>query len=94
MADAHKSVAKAAAQTERLQVRQVVGGDMFARFRLACFVAVIPYGFTESCFNRLSPIWFLLLITIIDGVSMRVRGKNKQATVESNTSEGAFVRQF
>ncbi|MBV9644690.1 MAG: O-antigen ligase family protein [Verrucomicrobia bacterium] len=46
--------------------REAMTGEPFATFRLACFLAILPYGFTESIFNRLTLVWFLFLLVITD----------------------------
>jgi exopolysaccharide production protein ExoQ len=46
--------------------REAVTGEPFAAFRLACFLAILPYGLTESIFNRLTLVWFLFLLVIVE----------------------------
>jgi len=51
--------------------RHAMTGEPFGAFRLTCFLASIPYGMTEAIYNGLSPIWFLLLLIIVEPLSLR-----------------------
>jgi exopolysaccharide production protein ExoQ len=45
--------------------RQVTEGASYGALQLAFWISIVIYNLTESTFNRLSPVWFaLLLITI------------------------------
>ena len=46
--------------------REVVAGASFGAFRLAIFVAALFYAMSEAIFNRLTLMWFILLLTLID----------------------------
>src|SRR6266571_2176044 len=46
--------------------QEAAAGEPFAAFRLAFLIAVVFYSATEAVFNRLSLIWFLLLLAIIE----------------------------
>ena len=46
--------------------REVVAGAPFGAFRLAIFVAALFYAMSEAIFNRLTLMWFILLLTLID----------------------------
>jgi O-antigen ligase len=45
---------------------QAMQGKRFAAFRVACFLAVLPYGVTEAIFNRMNPVWFLFLLATVE----------------------------
>jgi len=51
--------------------RHAITGETFGAFRLTCLLASLLYGMTEAIFNGLSPLWFLLLLIIIEPVSVR-----------------------
>jgi exopolysaccharide production protein ExoQ len=42
-----------------------MSSDPFGGFRLACFTVIAVYAVTEAVFNRLNPIWFLLLLVML-----------------------------
>ncbi len=46
--------------------REVVAGAPFGAFRLAIFVAALFYAMSEAIFNRLTLMWFILLLTLIE----------------------------
>jgi O-antigen ligase len=41
-------------------------GKPFAAFRVACFLAVLPYGISEAIFNRMTLVWFLFLLVMVE----------------------------
>jgi exopolysaccharide production protein ExoQ len=45
--------------------RKVVAGAEFGDLRLALFIVALAYNLTESAFNRLNLIWFVLLMVIM-----------------------------
>src|SRR5678815_2036000 len=51
--------------------RHAMTGEPFGAFRLTCLLVSILYGTTEAIFNGLSPLWFLLLLIIIEPGSFR-----------------------
>jgi exopolysaccharide production protein ExoQ len=67
---------------------EAIKGDPFAAFRLAGLLAVIPYGMTEAIFNRLSLIWFLFLLVVIEYPRRFRRG----ATLKSDTYRASSDR--
>jgi exopolysaccharide production protein ExoQ len=46
--------------------RQVLEGTPFGALRLVLFIACILYNITESIFDRLSIIWFIMLLVMIE----------------------------
>jgi O-antigen ligase len=46
--------------------REVLAGSDVGAMRLACLVATILYNVTESTFDRLSPVWLIMLLVILD----------------------------
>ena len=60
---------------------EAIKGEPFAAFRMACLLAVIPYGMTEAVFNRLSLIWFIFLLVVTEYPQRFRRG----ATLKSGT---------
>jgi exopolysaccharide production protein ExoQ len=47
-------------------MREATLGMQFAMFRLACLVSVSTYGVSEAIFNRMSILWFLLLLVVVE----------------------------
>ncbi len=45
---------------------EVKRGSSYAAFRLAVVFSIATYGMTEAIFNRLGPIWMLLLLVVIE----------------------------
>lgn len=45
--------------------RRLMAGGSFARILFAYFVIVIFYNWTEAMFNKMSPIWFVQLLTAV-----------------------------
>jgi exopolysaccharide production protein ExoQ len=46
--------------------RQAAAGDPFSCFRLTALLVAFPYSMTEAIFNRLSLIWFVLLLVLTE----------------------------
>jgi exopolysaccharide production protein ExoQ len=43
--------------------RKLIAGSSFARILFAYFVIILLYNWTEAMFNKMSPIWFVQLLT-------------------------------
>ena len=49
---------------------EVVSGRNYGAVRLSLLVATMIYNFTEASFNRMSPIWFVLLLAVVSYPSL------------------------
>jgi O-antigen ligase len=58
-------IAVSVSSLRRLAMEVVAGGDA-AAMRFALLVIVLIYNITEAAFNRLSPLWVLMLVVIVN----------------------------
>ncbi|HUP77442.1 MAG TPA: hypothetical protein VM260_02700, partial [Pirellula sp.] len=47
-------------------LRRTLDGGSYLAFRLAFVVAALIYNVTEAAFSGLAPIWFVLLLVVLD----------------------------
>jgi exopolysaccharide production protein ExoQ len=72
----------------------LAAGDEYADLRLALLISIAFYNVTESAFNRMAPIWFLLLLIVTDytaGATAAESAQVESGDVATDGVEGAEV---
>jgi O-antigen ligase len=74
--------------------RAAVTGAPFGAFRLAILVTALFYAMSEAIFNRLTLMWFILLLALIEH-SARWRGiNNRTKQLRAASSDPAHAELF
>jgi O-antigen ligase len=68
---------------------QAAGGDDHGCFRLAFLLAAAVYGLTEAYFDRLGPVWFVLLLVLMEYPSPKRREQRAVEAVGATDGQGA-----
>jgi O-antigen ligase len=76
--------------------KNVLAGDAFAPLGLAFLASAIFYGMSEAIFNRLSILWFVLLMSMLKSPihSARTQTQLSAATAEPSRESLASARPF